>query len=103
MDGTSARAALGLDPGAGRHDLKLAFRALAKRTHPDAGGDRLEFERLTRAYHSALADCSAARPTHGFLTALEITQPVVHSGRIRRPRRAPTRSFAQELRRAMAA
>ena len=103
MDGTSARAALGLGPSAGRHDLKLAFRALAKQTHPDVGGDRAQFERLSRAYRFALADCLPSPPPHRFLTTLETAHPAVVRAATRRRRPMTSRSFAHELRRAMAA
>ncbi len=94
MDGTSARAALGLAPGAGPHEVKAAYRALAKHTHPDAGGDRERFEALTAAYRLALR----SGPRHRFL--VPGTLPAGAAGGWSRLR--PRRSFAEELRRAMA-
>ena len=40
---------LGLDRSASPDDVKRAYRRKAKETHPDAGGDRKEFEDVTRA------------------------------------------------------
>lgn len=45
-------AALGLRAGADADDIKAAYRALAKRLHPDAGGgDAAAFARVAEAYH----------------------------------------------------
>jgi curved DNA-binding protein CbpA len=40
---------LGIKPDASEHDIAAAHRALAKRHHPDRGGDREEFEKVQRA------------------------------------------------------
>jgi curved DNA-binding protein CbpA len=40
---------LGLEPGATPEEIDKAFRARAKETHPDAGGDPAEFQRAKRA------------------------------------------------------
>ncbi len=94
MDGTSARAVLGLAPGACRYEVKRAYRALAKRTHPDAGGHREHFEQLTAAYELALRSV----PRSPFL--LPTTMPA--ASEVGPPRRRRPRSFADELRLAMA-
>ncbi len=49
MDGTRARAVLGVSEHATQHDLRRAFRARAKQTHPDAGGDAEAFQAARRA------------------------------------------------------
>jgi curved DNA-binding protein CbpA len=41
---------LGLRAGATLGDIKAAYRFAAKITHPDRGGNRSEFERVTKAY-----------------------------------------------------
>ena len=45
-----ARATLGVGPGAPDHELRRAFRALARRHHPDHGGDAEHFDRIRRAF-----------------------------------------------------
>jgi DnaJ-domain-containing protein 1 len=46
---------LGVEPDADQAAIRNAYRALARRHHPDAGGDATEFKRLRRAYEQALA------------------------------------------------
>ncbi|HEV7253016.1 MAG TPA: DnaJ domain-containing protein [Mesorhizobium sp.] len=41
---------LGLDPSATASEVKLAYRLIAKRHHPDLGGDPERFVALTQAY-----------------------------------------------------
>lgn len=60
MDGCTARSTLGVAPDASITQIKAAYRALAKHTHPDRGGDAATFDRLTRAYEFLVAD--AAKP-----------------------------------------
>lgn len=45
---------LGLKPGASREEVDGAFRNLAKRHHPDAGGDANAFHEIQRAREQAL-------------------------------------------------
>lgn len=47
--------ALGVAHGATRDDVKNSFRALAKIHHPDRGGDRDQFDIISRAYEAGLA------------------------------------------------
>lgn len=49
---------LGLAPGATVAEIKTAYRALARRWHPDVGGDAVTFDRLTKAYHAALVEAA---------------------------------------------
>ncbi|MCB0164263.1 MAG: DnaJ domain-containing protein [Anaerolineae bacterium] len=45
---------LGVEQDAGLTAARNAYRALARRHHPDAGGDPEEFQRLRRAYEAAV-------------------------------------------------
>lgn len=60
MDGTRARAVLGVSEHATQHDLRRAFRAQAKQTHPDAGGDSEAFQTARRALLALQATAPAA-------------------------------------------
>lgn len=50
-----ALAVLGLKTGATREEIEAKFREMAKRHHPDRGGDSDEFVRIERARAAALA------------------------------------------------
>ena len=52
---------LGVEPEADQAAIRNAFRALARRHHPDAGGNAAEFKRLRRAYEQALAQLDRAK------------------------------------------
>ncbi len=60
MDGSTALAVLGLEPGATKQQIKTTFRALAKGAHPDAFGGEVDttdaFVSLRAAYDRALLD-----------------------------------------------
>lgn len=60
MDDRDPRAVLGLSPDATRAEAQRAFRHLAKRTHPDTGGDPADF----RVVAGAWADLAARLPAH---------------------------------------
>jgi hypothetical protein len=62
MDGTTALVVLGLAPGASASEIKAAFRAGAKRTHPDRRGASEAFRLLRSAYEAALAARAAPAP-----------------------------------------
>lgn len=62
------RAVLGLGPGADADDVRLAYRRLAKRYHPDVSGDPRtagSFARVTKAYKVLTALPAAALPSAG--------------------------------------
>jgi molecular chaperone DnaJ len=58
MDDRDPRAVLGLPLDATKGEAQRAFRALAKQTHPDAGGDPAAF----RAVAGAWADLASVLP-----------------------------------------
>ena len=45
-----ALSVLGLPPGATRQQIKRRYRALAKKHHPDRGGDQRQMQRIIAAY-----------------------------------------------------
>jgi len=51
--------ALGLGDEANEEDVRRAYHALARRKHPDVGGDPADFARINRAYEDALTWVSA--------------------------------------------
>jgi DnaJ domain len=56
-------AVLGVAPGSGPQEVRAAFRAIAKRDHPDRpGGDAAAFDRARRAYETLLAREQAPEP-----------------------------------------
>ena len=55
-------AVLGLAPTASEAEVKAAYRAAARRLHPDAGGDEAAFRELAAAAKRASAYASGALP-----------------------------------------
>ena len=51
-----ALAVLGLPPNATRQQIKRRYRALAKKHHPDRGGDQREMQRIIAAYELLMRD-----------------------------------------------
>ena len=51
-----ALAVLGLPPNASRQQIKRRYRALAKKHHPDRGGDQREMKRIIAAYELLMKD-----------------------------------------------
>lgn len=49
MHARQARQLLGVGPGASRAQIEAAFRAEARKAHPDAGGSGASFARLVEA------------------------------------------------------
>ncbi len=49
MEVVTARRTLGVPPTAGIQDIERAFRAAARSSHPDQGGDPAAFQRLVEA------------------------------------------------------
>ena len=47
---------LGLPPNATRQQIKRRYRALAKKHHPDRGGDQQEMRRIIAAYELLMKD-----------------------------------------------
>lgn len=46
----AAYAALGVPPSASNEEVKIAYRKLLVRTHPDKGGSAAEFQTVKEAY-----------------------------------------------------
>lgn len=116
MDGCNARSTLGVTPDASIAQIKAAYRALAKDTHPDRGGDAATFDRLTRAYEFLVAEATkpmqpaSGAPIRSVLRRPTWTRvaPAAFGGsgtRASAPRRSPAgaMTFAEHLRRATAA
>ncbi|MEM7285205.1 MAG: J domain-containing protein [Actinomycetota bacterium] len=100
MDGSAARAVLGVAPGTSRADIDIAFRRLAKATHPDRGGSAAAFRRLLEARQTALdAAPVVAPPRMPFIDAASL--PDAPRWDVPRRPTAATRSFASHLRVAM--
>lgn len=55
-------AVLGLKPTATEAEVKAAYRAAARRLHPDAGGDEVAFRELAAAAKQASAYASGSAP-----------------------------------------
>lgn len=53
-----ALAVLGLPPNATRQQIKRRYRTLAKKYHPDRGGDQREMQRIIAAYEFLMKDQS---------------------------------------------
>jgi curved DNA-binding protein len=63
MTARSARARLGVGPGADERALRAAFREAAKRNHPDRpGGDPAAFREIMEAYRVLREDSAAPAP-----------------------------------------
>lgn len=56
---------LGVAPGASEKEIKAAFKKLAKKHHPDVGGDEKKFKEINEAY-SVLTDKKEPQPGNGF-------------------------------------
>lgn len=104
MDGAHAYALLGVTESASPEVVTRAFRAAAKRCHPDHGGDRREFEALWQAYCviRSLPTPAPAR-SNPFMTFAAVAPVVRFDAYDSRPRRvtAQVMSFEEELRAAM--
>ena len=53
-----ALSVLGLPPNATRQQIKRRYRALAKKHHPDRGGDQHQMRRIIAAYELLMKDQS---------------------------------------------
>jgi|SRR5581483_3706856 len=102
MDGSRARAVLGVGHHATADAVRRAFRARAKDCHPDRGGDRDAFEELWAAYSALRRHAAVAARPNPFAPANEpvSTWQTYDSPRPRRARRRPR--FEDVLRDAMA-
>jgi len=56
LERQQALAVLGLPPNATRQQIKRRYRALAKRYHPDRGGDQRQMQRIIAAYELLMKD-----------------------------------------------
>ena len=45
---------LGVDKNASESEISKAYRKLAKKYHPDKGGNAKDFEKISKAYNEAL-------------------------------------------------
>ncbi len=58
LERQQALAVLGLPPNATRQQIKQRYRVLAKKHHPDRGGDQREMRRIIAAYELLMKDQS---------------------------------------------
>jgi preprotein translocase subunit Sec63 len=56
LERQQALAVLGLPPNATRQQIKRRYRTLAKRYHPDRGGDQRQMQRIIAAYEFLMKD-----------------------------------------------
>lgn len=56
LERQQALAVLGLPPNATRQQIKQRYRKLAKKHHPDRGGDQREMRRIIAAYELLMKD-----------------------------------------------
>ena len=56
LERQQALTVLGLPPNATRQQIKRRYRALAKRYHPDRGGDQQQMQRIIAAYELLVKD-----------------------------------------------
>jgi DnaJ-domain-containing protein 1 len=56
LERQQALGVLGLPPNATRQQIKRRYRALAKKHHPDRGGDQQEMRRIIAAYELLMKD-----------------------------------------------
>ncbi len=56
LERQQALALMGLPPTASRQQIKRRYRELAKKHHPDRGGDSREMQRLVAAYQVLMKD-----------------------------------------------
>jgi hypothetical protein len=94
MDGDDACRALGLDARATPAEIRRAFRARARRTHPDAGGDAAAFVDALTARAALLGVASQSSSHRPVALAPRPTVDCYDSA----PRRAPVRTFEDALR-----
>jgi len=57
---------LGLAPGASEAEIKSAFKKLAKKHHPDVGGDEQKFKEINEAYSILTGKQEQPQPDFGF-------------------------------------
>lgn len=56
LERQQALSVLGLPPSATRQQIKRRYRALAKKHHPDRGGDQRQMQRIIAAYELLMKD-----------------------------------------------
>lgn len=56
LERQQALAVLGLPPNATPQQIKRRYRSMAKRYHPDRGGDQREMQRIIAAYQFLIKD-----------------------------------------------
>jgi hypothetical protein len=102
MDGTHARAVLGVSAHASPDELRRAFRHRARCTHPDHGGDATQFHETMVAFRALLHPRSpAARAPEG-VRVEHVPFDRYDSSPCAASRRTDRPSFADVLRQATA-
>jgi hypothetical protein len=88
MDGSRARALLGVHLHATTEEVRRAFRRAARRSHPDAGGDARAFRCLVAARDALLDAAPLARSAHSW--DLAVREPAIDLLDVARRRPAPS-------------
>ncbi len=68
---------LGVSPGSADEDIKAAYRALARKCHPDLGGDPSRFDEINEAYRF-LSDKVRRMALDASLHVRSVPRTVVH-------------------------
>jgi hypothetical protein len=73
---------LGLERGATFDEAKLAYKELARKSHPDLGGSEIEFKAVNEAYEKVIRDIEGLEKLTGKQKPLSLPAPAVSSSEL---------------------